>query len=55
MEKVMFVCINKSFEKFSNGIIVKGRESLYECTRKYWPVNISRANRCIGKLVKNSK
>lgn len=22
MEKVMFVCINKSFEKFSNGMVL---------------------------------
>ena len=43
-EKIIFVCINKSFERFSSGIIIKGRENLYQCTRKYWPVKLWKAN-----------
>ncbi len=44
MEKIVFVCINRTYRQFSSGIRVKGRESLYECTRKYWPLDPNRAN-----------
>ena len=43
-EKIVFVCINKSYERLSRGIIIKGRENLYQCTRKYWPIDIVKAN-----------
>lgn len=44
-EKIIFVCINRTYPTFMHGKIVKGRESLYECTRKYWPVDPLKANR----------
>ena len=43
--KVIFVCINKSYEKLSKGIKIKGRESPYDCVRKYWPIkDVEKAN-----------
>lgn len=44
MEKIIYVCINRTYEAFSRGIRTKGRETLYECTRKYWPVDLAKAN-----------
>lgn len=38
-EKVVFFSINISYDRLSNGVIVKGRENLYECIRKYWKLN----------------
>ena len=37
--KIIFVSINKSYGLLSKGKIVKGRETLYECVRKYWYLN----------------
>lgn len=45
MEKIIYVCINRTYEAFSRGIRAKGRETLYECTRKYWPVDLFKANK----------
>lgn len=43
--KVIFVCINQSYEKLIDGKIVKGRENAYECVRKYWPIkDVEKAN-----------
>ncbi len=44
MEKIIYVCINKTYQAFSMGARPKGRETLYECTRKYWPVDPFKAN-----------
>lgn len=33
--KVIFVCINKSYEKLSKGIKVAVRASRWDCVRKY--------------------
>lgn len=44
VEKIIYVCINRTYHDFMKGKKPKGRESLYECTRKYWSVNLNRAN-----------
>lgn len=35
-EKIVFFSINISYARLSSGVIIKGRENLYECIRKYW-------------------
>lgn len=43
--KVIFVCINKPYEKLSKGIKVAGRASRWDCVRKYWPIDdVKKAN-----------
>lgn len=43
--KLIFVCINKSYERLSNGIEIKGRARLWDCVRKYWPIkDVKKAN-----------
>lgn len=43
--KVIFVCINKSYGKLTDGEKVVGRETVYDCVRKYWPIkNVEKAN-----------
>ena len=40
-DKVLFVCISKSYERLGT----KGRENLFECTRKYWELDKQREER----------
>lgn len=40
-EKIIFVSINVTYARLSKGIILKGRENLYECIRKYWRLKAS--------------
>ncbi len=43
--KVIFVCINKSYGKLEKGEKVVGRETVYDCVRKYWPIkDVEKAN-----------
>ncbi|MBD5407196.1 MAG: hypothetical protein K2M50_07810 [Treponemataceae bacterium] len=44
-EKIVFVCISKSYARLSEGIILKGRDNLYECIRKYWKIKPCKANK----------
>lgn len=39
--KIMYVYIKKSFATIGK---VKGRENVYQCTRKYWRINLQKAS-----------
>ena len=39
--KIMYVYITKSFATIGK---VKGRENVYQCTRKYWRINLKKAS-----------
>lgn len=43
-EKIAFFSINISYARLSSGVIIKGRENLYECIRKYWKLNPDKAS-----------
>ena len=40
--KIVYVCITKSHDSMG---YIKGRENVYECTRKYWKLDPLKANR----------
>jgi len=44
--KVIFVCINWSYDNLLKDKKIRGRETVYDCVRKYWEIeNVEKANK----------